>query len=960
MTGGRVVNDGTATLNTSATLYIYGTTVTSNGTLTMYASSEVYGSGANSVFGNTGTLVVSPGSTGTATLSGYYGGLVVNSTGPIRISSGTLDVYSGATLNLNAGSSVSGSGTLQDQGVLGINSTQALGGPLAVQGTITGAGALTVSGSLTSSGGTFQGPGTVTVASGASWNLPASTSTSVTGGSVVNDGTATLNTSATLYIYGTTVTNNGTLTMYASSEVYGSGANSVFGNTGTLVVSPGSTGTATLSGYYGGLVVNSTGPIQISSGTLDVYSGATLNLNAGSSVSGSGTLQDQGVLGINSTQALAMPLLVQGTITGAGALTVSGSLTSSGGTFQGPGTVTVASGASWNLPASTSTSVTGGRVVNDGTATLNTSATLNIYGTTVTNNGTLTMHSGAGVYGSGTNAVFGNVGNMVVLNTGFTGTATFGGNLVVNSTGPIQISSGTLDVYSGATLNLNAGSSVSGSGTLQDQGVLGINSTQALGGPLAVQGGAVNLAAQATLTVPTLSSPSGTLQLAAANAGQYGQLDVSGSATISSLSLYLNTSYTPVCGTSVTALSAANLTGSWANVSGTSSLPSGATWQAATTATTAGADVYCPPPPAPTIQTYGNGSSFDAVNPSGYFAEPVNTGTGAYSTTETDAKLAGLGVVFGFVRSYTSSDSYSGPLGSGWTDSLNVFAQVSGSTVTVYDENGQQVVFTLQSGGSYVGPAGARSVLSAVSGGGWLLVRHDQTRLTFDASGKLVTETDRNGIGLSLAYNGSGQLASVTDYAGRTVSFSYGGSGLLASMSLPLGRSVSYGYDGSGRLANVTDAAGGITAYTYDGSGRLASITDQNGHQVVANTYDSSGRVIGQVNALGKTATFAYGSGSTTYTDPNGGTWTDVYAGNVLVQRVDPLGGTTGYSYDGNLDQTAVSDANGHVTTMAYDAAGNMVARTLPLGQQTSWTYDAFNDVTSTTESGGKHHDVLL
>ena len=596
VTGGGVVNDGTATIDATETLSIgSGATVTNHGTFTLDASSEVDGAGSNAFFTNTGTVVVSPGSTGTATLRGGY--LVVNSTGPIRISSGTLDVYSGATLNLNAGSSVSGSGTLQDQGVLGINSTQALAMPLLVQGTITGAGALTVSGSLTSSGGTFQGPGTVTVASGASWDVAGSTS--VTGGGVVNDGTATIDATETLSIgSGATVTNHGTLTMYAASEVYGSGANAVFGNTGTLVVSPGSTGTATLRGGY--LVVNSTGPIQISSGTLDVYSGATLNLNAGSSVSGSGTLQDQGVLGINSTQALAMPLLVQGTITGAGALTVSGSLTSSGGTFQGPGTVTVASGASWNLPASTSTSVTGGRVVNDGTATLNTSATLYIYGTTVTSNGTLTMYASSEVYGSGANSVFGNTGTLVV-SPGSTGTATLSGyygGLVVNSTGPIRISSGTLDVYSGATLNLNAGSSVSGSGTLQDQGVLGINSTQALGGPLAVQGGAVNLAAQAILTVPTLSSPSGTLQLAAANAGQYGQLDVSGSATISSLSLYLNTSYTPVCGTSVTALSAANVTGSWANVSGTSSLPSGATWQAATTATTAGADVYCSTSPS--------------------------------------------------------------------------------------------------------------------------------------------------------------------------------------------------------------------------------------------------------------------------------------------------------------------------------------------------------------------------
>jgi len=63
----------------------------------------------------------------------------------------------------------------------------------------------------------------------------------------------------------------------------------------------------------------------------------------------------------------------------------------------------VASGATWTLPASSSTSVNGGSLVNDGTATLHNSASLDIYQATVTNNGAVTMDSGAEIYGSGTN-----------------------------------------------------------------------------------------------------------------------------------------------------------------------------------------------------------------------------------------------------------------------------------------------------------------------------------------------------------------------------------------------------------------------------------------------------------------------------------------------------------------------------------------------------------------------------
>ena len=68
---------------------------------------------------------------------------------------------------------------------------------------------------------------------------------------------------------------------------------------------------------------------------------------------------------------------------------------------------------------------------------------------------------------------------------------------------------------------------------------------------------------------------------------------------------------------------------------------------------------------------------------------------------------------------------------------------------------------------------------------------------------------------------------------------------------------MTYAYNALDQLTSVTDAAGGVTSYTYNSAGLLATVTDQNGHQVVDNTYDSTGRVISQVNARGKTATFS-------------------------------------------------------------------------------------------------------
>ena len=205
----------------------------------------------------------------------------------------------------------------------------------------------------------------------------------------------------------------------------------------------------------------------------------------------------------------------------------------------------------------------------------------------------------------------------------------------------------------------------------------------------------------------------------------------------------------------------------------------------------------------------------DSINPSGYWGEPVNSATGAFWTEQTDARLAGLGIPFRFTRYYSSDDTTEGPLGPGWSDSLDASLSVNGTNVLLHSENGQQPTYTEQTEGNYLGSPGARSVLTK-AGEGWLLTRPDQTSLSFNSGGRLTSIKDRNQIGLTLSYNTSGQLSQVTDYAGRVVSFAYNTANRLTSMSFPPARTVHYGYDANNRLISVTDAAGGIAHYTYN------------------------------------------------------------------------------------------------------------------------------------------------
>jgi RHS repeat-associated protein len=234
---------------------------------------------------------------------------------------------------------------------------------------------------------------------------------------------------------------------------------------------------------------------------------------------------------------------------------------------------------------------------------------------------------------------------------------------------------------------------------------------------------------------------------------------------------------------------------------------------------------------------------------------------------------------------------------------------------------------------------------------GYTLIRRDQVKYQFDPNGRLASVTDRNGQGATLGYDSGGNLTSVTDAAGRQIGLSYSGS-LLSSLSLPDGRHADYGYT-NGQLTSVRDLGGGTTSYGYDSSGRLNQVVDQNGHTVVQNTYgavgtNDAGRVVSQTDGLGHSTTSSWDptTQTMTFTDARSNQWKDVYAGNILWKRIDPLGNTTTYGYDSSLALTSITDANGNKATLAYDANGNLLSLTQPspFSNTASWTYNSFNE----------------
>ncbi len=162
-------------------------------------------------------------------------------------------------------------------------------------------------------------------------------------------------------------------------------------------------------------------------------------------------------------------------------------------------------------------------------------------------------------------------------------------------------------------------------------------------------------------------------------------------------------------------------------------------------------------------------------NPSGSFAEPVDTATGNYYSTHTDLAVPGKGLSFAFTRSYNSADAYSGPLGPGCTHSFNLVLTVDpDNSVSIKERDGSVLTYS-PSGGFQYTPATAFFFDSLVqnSDKSFTLTQTTQLKLNFSAQGKLLSIRDRNGNTQTLSYDGSGNLTTITDSASRTYSLAY-------------------------------------------------------------------------------------------------------------------------------------------------------------------------------------------
>ena len=178
---------------------------------------------------------------------------------------GVFEAFTGTTVNLNAGSSITGTGEVRVAGgALNVNSalTLSTAQTLSVQSGTLSANAALSAGTLSMSGGTLTGTGTVTLTG---------TSSSWTGGSMSGSGATTIAGGATL-----NASSGGTLT--ASRPFTNQGTVNV--SAGTLAVTNFTTNAGTIA-LSGGATFQKTGGFTNTgviggAGTFDVGEGSTL------------------------------------------------------------------------------------------------------------------------------------------------------------------------------------------------------------------------------------------------------------------------------------------------------------------------------------------------------------------------------------------------------------------------------------------------------------------------------------------------------------------------------------------------------------------------------------------------------------------------------------------------------------------------------------------------------------
>jgi RHS repeat-associated protein len=232
----------------------------------------------------------------------------------------------------------------------------------------------------------------------------------------------------------------------------------------------------------------------------------------------------------------------------------------------------------------------------------------------------------------------------------------------------------------------------------------------------------------------------------------------------------------------------------------------------------------------------------------------------------------------------------------------------------------------------------------------------------YDATGLLKQAMDALGHVTHYSHDPAGRMSARTDPRGNTTGFEYNERGLLVKTTYPGGVHQSQTYDSFGNRLSIVNELGKTWSYSYDEFRRMKTSTDPLG-RITRYDYDLAGGACGCAHTdarptkvtlpSGKQMAFGYdkvwqlvsetsGAGS-----PEAATTSYLYdgAGN-MVERTDPDGSRTTYTFDLRDRIIAIVDALGNRSEFAYDQSNNLLAHEQPDGKSVEYTYDSMDRLT--------------
>jgi RHS repeat-associated protein len=149
-------------------------------------------------------------------------------------------------------------------------------------------------------------------------------------------------------------------------------------------------------------------------------------------------------------------------------------------------------------------------------------------------------------------------------------------------------------------------------------------------------------------------------------------------------------------------------------------------------------------------------------------------------------------------------------------------------------------------------------------------------------------------------------------------------------------------------VTNVVDTRGHSTTYWYNYYGLVTAATNDIG-QLYSRSYDIEDRITNSVDANGVLTTNAYDLLGRLTARRTGGIEYFGYSPAGMVKYTNQLGAITSYFYDAARRKIAETNGNQELTQFEYDYAGDLVKLTDGNNHSTKWGYDVYGRVTSKT-----------